>query len=154
MTKSEIAVDYFNNSFNCSQSVLVAFAPELGISINDSLKVACAFGGGMGKQQLTCGAVTGALMALGLKYGKAMEDNEGKKQDTYVLTRQFCEKFKEQFGALNCRELLQNLDMNDPADNALIHDLGLHDSHCTRFVKEAVELVDLISAEYENKTMV
>jgi C_GCAxxG_C_C family probable redox protein len=98
----------------------------------------------MGKQQLTCGAVTGALMALGLKYGKAQDDSDEKKKVTYALTRRFCEEFKERFGSLNCRELLQNLDMNDPADNALIDDLGLHESHCTRFVKEAVELTELL----------
>ncbi|HPT31952.1 MAG TPA: C-GCAxxG-C-C family protein [Prolixibacteraceae bacterium] len=154
MTKPEIAGNYFDNNFNCSQSVLAAFAPDLGISLNDSLKVSCAFGGGMGKQQLTCGAVTGALMVLGLKFGKALDDNDEKKQETYALTRKFCDAFKDKFGSMNCLELLQNLDMNDPADNALIHDLGLHESHCTRFVKEAVELVELISTEHDQKTMV
>lgn len=150
MTKSEIAVDYFNNNFNCSQSVLVAFAPELGLSVNDSLKVACAFGGGMGKQQLTCGAVTGALMALGLKFGKALDDSEEKKKETYALTRRFCEEFKERFGSLNCLELLENLDMNDSADNARIHELGLHESHCSKYVSEAVAILETLGKETEN----
>jgi C_GCAxxG_C_C family probable redox protein len=67
MDRSEKALEYFDNKFNCAQSVLIAFAAELGLSDNDSLKVACAFGGGIGRQQLTCGAVTGAAMALGLR---------------------------------------------------------------------------------------
>ena len=66
MTKSETALDYFRNKFNCSQAVFAAFGPAYGLSEDSCLKIGCAFGGGMGKQQLTCGAVTGALMALGL----------------------------------------------------------------------------------------
>ena len=75
MKKSEKAVEYFRNKFNCSQSVLTVFSNEYGLSENDCLKMACAFGGGMGRQQQTCGAVTGALMALGLKYGKGINDH-------------------------------------------------------------------------------
>ena len=76
MKKSEKAVEYFRNKFNCSQSVFTVFSPDYSFSENDSLKVSCAFGGGMGRQQLTCGAVTGALMAIGLKYGKGINDAE------------------------------------------------------------------------------
>ena len=144
MSKSLKAVGYFNNGVNCSQSVLAAFSPELGISEDDSLRIACAFGGGIGKQQLICGAVTGALMALGLKYGKALNDSEEKKKETYALSRSFCEQFKERFGSLNCLELLQNLDMNDPADSARIHELGLHDSHCTNYVKHSSNLLEVL----------
>ena len=149
MKKSEKAVAYFNNSFNCSQSVLAAFAPELGISEDNSLRVACAFGGGIGRKQLTCGAVTGALMALGLKYGKALNDSEGKKTQTYALTHTFCDEFTSRFGTLNCRELLLGLDMNNPEDNSKIRELGLHDSHCARFVKEAVDIIEKLSVEYD-----
>jgi C_GCAxxG_C_C family probable redox protein len=149
MNRSEKAIRYFNNSFNCSQSVLAAFAPELGISEDNSLRIACAFGGGMGRQQLTCGAVTGALMALGMKFGKALNDSEEKKKDTYVLTRRFCDEFISRFGALNCRELLLGYDMNKPEENMKIKELGLFDSHCTRFVKEAVEIIEKLSLENE-----
>jgi C_GCAxxG_C_C family probable redox protein len=142
MNRSEKAISYFNNSFNCSQSVLAAFAPSLGISEDDSLKIACAFGAGMGRQQLICGVVTGALMALGLQHGKALHDDESRKQQTYTLTREFCDEFMQKNGSLNCRELLLGLDMNDPKDNLKIKELGLHDSHCSRFVKDAVEIVE------------
>jgi C_GCAxxG_C_C family probable redox protein len=142
MNRSEKALHYFNNSFNCSQSVLTAFAPELGISEDDSLKIACAFGAGMGRMQRTCGAVTGALMAIGLQHGKALKDDESKKQHTYALTRAFCEAFLRKHGSLNCRELLLDLDMNDPDENLKIKELGLHDTHCSRFVKDAVELIE------------
>jgi C_GCAxxG_C_C family probable redox protein len=149
MNRSEKATWYFNSSFNCSQSVLTAFAPDLGISEDDSLKIACAFGAGMGRRQLTCGAVTGALMALGLQHGKALHDDESRKQHTYALTQDFCVVFINKNGSLNCRELLLGLDMNDPDDNLKIKELGLHDSHCSRFVKDAVEIIEKISIDNE-----
>jgi C_GCAxxG_C_C family probable redox protein len=149
MNRSEKALRYFNNSFNCSQSVLTAFAPDLGISEDDSLKIACAFGAGMGRKQLTCGAVTGALMALGLQNGKALHDDESRKQRTYALTNEFCDAFMKKNGSLNCRELLLGLDMNDPDDNLKIKELDLHDTHCSRFVKDAVDIVEKISVENE-----
>jgi C_GCAxxG_C_C family probable redox protein len=149
MNRSEKATWYFNSSFNCSQSVLAAFAPGLSISEDDSLKIACAFGAGMGRNQLTCGAVTGALMVLGLQHGNAFHDDESKKQWTYALTQEFCEEFIKKNGSLNCRELLLGLDMNDPDDSLKIKELGLHDTHCSRFVKDAVEIIEQISVENE-----
>lgn len=144
MNKPDKAASYFNNSFNCSQSVLSAFATELGISEDTSLKIACAFGAGMGRMQHTCGAVTGALMVLGLKHGKGLHDDESKKQETYALTRRFCDEFIAGHGSLNCRDLLLGLNMNDPDENQKIKELGLHDTHCALYVKSAVDILETL----------
>lgn len=144
MGKPEKAVDYFRNKFNCSQSVFTVFGTEQGMSEDDSLKVSCAFGGGMGRQQHTCGAVTGALMALGLKYGKALNDPEEKKQQTYALTREFFQKFTELNGSVNCKVLLEGLDMNDPDDHKTIMDRKLFDLKCEKYVADAVRIVETI----------
>jgi len=142
MKKSEKAVEYFRNKFNCSQSVFAVFAPEYGIPENDSLKVACAFGGGMGRQQLTCGAVTGALMAIGLKYGKALNDPEENKQITYAKTKEFFEEFKKIHSSVNCRDLLNGLDMNNPDDHKKIMEKRLFDIKCEKYVADAVTLTE------------
>jgi C_GCAxxG_C_C family probable redox protein len=144
MGKPEKAVDYFRNKFNCSQSVFTVFGTEQGMSEDDSLKVSCAFGGGMGRQQYTCGAVTGALMALGLKYGKALNDPEEKKQQTYALTREFFQKFTELNGSVNCKVLLEGLDMNDPDDHKTLMDRKLFDLKCEKYVADAVRIVETI----------
>jgi C_GCAxxG_C_C family probable redox protein len=144
MGKPEKAVDYFRNKFNCSQSVFTVFGTEQGMSEDDSLKVSCAFGGGMGRQQHTCGAVTGALMALGLKYGKALNDPEEKKQQTYALTREFFQKFTELNGSVNCKVLLEGLDMNDPDDHKTLMDRKLFDLKCEKYVADAVRIVETI----------
>jgi C_GCAxxG_C_C family probable redox protein len=142
MTKKDQAISYFKNQFNCSQSVFTTFAPEFGISADESLKIACGFGGGMGRQQLTCGAVTGALMALGLKYGKGLHDDESKKNETYAKCAEFMKEFIKENGSVNCRELLGGLDMRNPDDYKIIEEESLFATHCTKYVKDAVEIVE------------
>ena len=142
MTKKEKAIHYFTNHFNCSQSVFTAFAPDFGISANESLKIACAFGGGMGRQQLTCGAVTGALMALGLKYGKGLHDDESKKQETYEKCVAFMNEFIDENGSVNCKELLDGLDMKDPDDYKIIQERSLFEKHCEKYVADAAAITE------------
>ncbi len=148
MKRSEKALAYFNNSFNCAQSVLTSFGPELGLSEDDCLKVSCAFGAGMGKQQHTCGAVSGALMVLGLKFGKARNDSESKKENTYEKAADFLKSFESQNGSIQCFELLQGLNMNDPEDLKKINELRLFETSCEKYISDAVEITEkLLSKE-------
>jgi C_GCAxxG_C_C family probable redox protein len=144
MSRQEKALKYFRNKFNCSQAVLTVFGSEFGISENDCLKIACAFGGGMGRQQHTCGAVTGALMVLGLKYGKALNDSEEKKDLTYLKTREFFAEFKKMHGSTLCKDLLNGLDMNDPEDHKKIIEEKLFDINCEKYVEDAVTITGKI----------
>jgi C_GCAxxG_C_C family probable redox protein len=144
MKKPDKAVEYFRNKFNCSQAVFTVFGTEHGMPENECLKVACAFGGGMGRQQLTCGAVTGAMMALGLKYGKGLNDNEEKKQQTYSKTRELFAEFIKLHGSTNCRELLNGLDMNNPEDHKKIIEQRLFDVECENYVSDSVTIVEKI----------
>ncbi len=104
----------------------------------------------MGRQQLVCGAVTGALMAIGAMRGKALHDPEAKKQETYTLTREFCEAFIKKHGSLNCRDLLMGLNMRDPEENRKIKEQGLTETHCTRYVADAVEITEELLRRQEN----
>jgi C_GCAxxG_C_C family probable redox protein len=144
MNKQEKAIKYFRDKFNCSQAVLTVFGTECGLCENDCLKISCAFGGGMGRQQFTCGAITGAMMVLGLKYGKAINDPEEKKEITYLKTREFFNEFKKLNGSVNCRELLNGLDLNDPADHQQIIDQKLFDIKCEKCVADAVNIVEAL----------
>ena len=144
MERTEKALEYFDNSFNCSQSVLVAFAKDLGLSEDEALRVATAFGGGMGRQQLTCGAVTGAAMALGLKYGKGLNDSDDKKLDTYNKTIELFNEFTRLNGSTNCRKLLNDLDMRDETEYNTIKEQNLFHTHCRKYVADAVQLAEQI----------
>jgi len=142
MTKSEKALAYFNNNYNCSQSVLTAFAPELGLSEDQCLKVSCSFGGGMARHQKTCGAVTGALMAIGLKYGKALNEDEAKKMNTYAKTSEFLKAFEEANLSTVCKDLLDGLDMRNEEDAKKIKELNLFRVKCDKYVEIAVKILE------------
>jgi len=144
MDKTKEALEYFRNRFNCSQSVLTPFGTEFNLSADMCLKIATAFGGGMGRQQLTCGAVTGAIMAIGLKYGKGIKDTEEKKQLTYSKTREFFEEFRKIHGSTNCRELLDGLNMTDPEDHKIIMERNLFGTKCEEYVASAVKITERI----------
>jgi C_GCAxxG_C_C family probable redox protein len=96
----------------------------------------------MGRQQLTCGAVTGALMVLGLKYGKGLNDPEEMKKLTYSKALEFFEEFKKIHGSTNCRELLDGLNMSDPEDHKKIMDRKLFDIKCEKYVSDAVKITE------------
>jgi len=144
MERSEKALEYFDNNFNCSQSVLVTFAKDLGLSEDEALRVATAFGGGMGRQQLTCGAVTGAAMALGLKFGKGKNDGDEKKQQTYEKTVELFDAFTKLNGSTTCRQLLNDLDMRDEHELRLINEQNLFHTNCRKYVADAVKITELL----------
>jgi C_GCAxxG_C_C family probable redox protein len=146
MNKQEKARKLHHQKFNCSQSVLATFGNEYGVSEDICLRISCAFGGGMGRQQDTCGAVTGALMVLGLKYGKSMNYTEEKKPDTYIKTREFFRMFKKLHGSTNCRELLGGLDLNDPEDYKKIIDGNLFEAKCGKYITDAVAIVEELTS--------
>lgn len=151
MNKVELAQQYFAKQFNCSQSVFSAFAPDLGITVDNSLKIACAFGAGMGSQQHTCGAVTGALMAIGLKYGKGTTDTDEKKQLTYEKTIRFFDEFKAIHGSINCKDLLKGLDMNKPDDMEQIQSEAMFTILCPQYVATAVQITEHLFTEHNNE---
>jgi C_GCAxxG_C_C family probable redox protein len=138
------ALEYHKNGFNCAQSVFVVFAKENGIPEAQALKIATGLGSGMGRLQSTCGAVTGAYMAIGSKYGKSIGD-EGmeKREKTYELVRAFDKKFREQFKATSCRELLGCDLMTDEGKN-FYNENKLGEKVCERCIEEAVKITEKI----------
>ena len=142
MTRADDATACFNRGFNCAQSVLSSFCERYGMSKEEAFKVSCAFGAGMGRMAGTCGAVTGALMALGLKYGKYEEGDEAAKEKTYALTQEFARRFRERNGSIICRELLQGIDMGTPEGMKAFKDRGLHAKLCSKYVRDATEIVE------------
>jgi C_GCAxxG_C_C family probable redox protein len=90
--------------YHCAESVLMAVCRELGVENALVPRIATAFGGGMGRSGEVCGAVTGALMAIGVKLGR--EEPEQSYDEVNALTRRFLQSFREQMGSLHCRDLI------------------------------------------------
>ena len=138
--KSEQAVERFGKGFNCSQAVLGSYSEQFGLDCEKAFKVATGFGGGM-RMGSTCGAVSGAFMVLGLKYGNTTaEDKEGK-ANTYKKVEEYTKRFKARNDSVMCRELL-GCDLSTPEGMKEAQDKGLFSSICPRMVREAVEILE------------
>lgn len=139
MNRFEQANAYHKQGFNCCQSVLAAFSDLTGLSEQASFDIGGGFGGGAGTGEL-CGAIAGAVMVLGLVTPVDAADPVGSKKRTVALSKELQKRFSERFGALRCRELLQNKfapDDTTPAAKAM----GLT-GHCDIMIVTAVELVE------------
>ncbi len=145
MERKENAIRIFNNGFNCSQSVLSIFCEELNFDKELALKIATGFGGGIRKGEV-CGAVSGAIMVLGLKFGHYIEGDTETKSQAYALTSEFINRFEEKNGTIICKGLLGH-DLSNQEEYELIREKGLFQSRCPELIGDAIEILeDMLSA--------
>jgi C_GCAxxG_C_C family probable redox protein len=143
MTKSDDAVSSFKAGFSCSQAVLTSFAEELGLDRDTANRVACGFGGGMARTGNTCGAVTGALMVIGMKYGKTLPEDNAAREKTYALVQQFLWEYTRMHGSVNCTDLL-GYDMRDPVQFREAQEKKVAAQKCPGLVADAVLVLEKI----------
>lgn len=141
MTKSKNAGELFLTNSNCAQSVLSSFGPELGLDKTTCMKLAAPFGGGLAKNQHVCGAVSGALMALGLKYGKGINETDDDKKSTFSIANEFIMRFKEKYQSIECLDLL-GANMHTEEGQNLIKEHNLFKTKCVHFVVDAASIVE------------
>ena len=91
------------SGYNCAESVLLAACRQMGIEDALVPRLATAFGGGMARTGEVCGAVTGALMAIGARCGR--DEAEQSREEAYAPTRRFLLAFAAEMGSLRCRDL-------------------------------------------------
>ncbi len=142
MKKSEsAAAGMTNQTTNCAQSVINAFADEVGIDKATALKIALGFGGGMGHTGGTCGAVTAAYMVLGLKQDFDPSRPRKNRDQLYALEQEFNQRFKQIYRTVNCTELLGH-DLGTPEGAAAVKEKGLSATLCPKLVAAAVEILE------------
>jgi len=139
--KSEESERTFRSGFNCAQAVFVPFAIECGLDEDDGYRIASAFGAGMGRMQETCGAVTGAFMAIGARHGFAKADDQGRKDLVLAKVKEFAARFREEFGTLLCKDLL-GCDLNTEEGQRLHREKNQREEICMRCVKFASSMVE------------
>ena len=136
------ALDYFSQDLHCSQSVLAAFAEECAITEEQALRLGSCFGSGMRKGEV-CGAVTGALMVLGLLYGqKNPGDTEGRLSSNKVNDL-MTDRFKEKCGSYICNDLL-GCDISTKEGVQYCRENKLFTELCPKMVSAAVDAVEEI----------
>ena len=138
----EKAATRFLEGYNCAQSVLLTMFEHWKGENELIPKIATAFGGGIGRCGSVCGALTGGVMALGIKYG-TNEPSLEKRLKVYKLAQKFYKRFEKQHGSVLCRELIR-YDLSVPEELEKARRARIFEEKCVNFVKEAVEtLIEL-----------
>jgi C_GCAxxG_C_C family probable redox protein len=141
-TKREIAVGKLLEGYNCAQSVLYSFCNEFQIDKNTALKLACGFGAGMGRKEEVCGAVSGGILVIGLKYGRGENDDPAAKELTYAKTRELMERFSQKHGTFLCRKLLNGCDLTTEEGQKRFKENDLLNKTCKVCVENAVQILE------------
>ncbi len=136
MNKTDKAIRFFRDGYSCSQSVLMAFAGESG----SAAMAAAAFGGGTGRLQKTCGAVTGAYIWFGMAYGAPGLPKDSDKARVYDRVREFNRIFTERNGTDQCLELLGE-DLNSSEGKQRIAENGLTERVCEKCIRDSVDII-------------
>lgn len=116
MTKEERiqkAMAFFKEGYNCSQSVVAAYADLYGFTQEQALHMSVSFGGGIGRMRETCGAACGMFLLAGLERCALEGADRESKAANYALVQELAEKFRQETGALRCADLL-GLAKNEP----------------------------------------
>ena len=142
--KTEIAGEKFLAGYNCAQSVLYAFSDALQFDKNLALKLACGFGVGMGRKQEVCGAISGGIIAIGLKHGRGEGQDRTPTEETYRKVRELMSRFESAHRTCHCRALLGGCDLNTPAGQQAFKDAGLLRKVCAPCVKSVVQALEEI----------
>lgn len=145
MNPTEAAIAYFDEGYACSQAILLGFGPALGLPEDLAEKIAVPFGGGISRHGETCGAVSGAAMVLGLRYGTGGGPNPEGKERVYQRVQEYFARFREQYGTTRCRELL-GCDLGNADERRKAREMGVF-KQCNGYIRTSAEiLAQMLSA--------
>lgn len=140
----KIAEELFYEGYNCAQSVLLAFEDVTGLESKTAAALSSSFGGGIGRMREVCGAVSGAVMVLGIVKGYCDPADSEAKKAHYRLVRDFCGRFKVQNGSIICRELLNGTGATQGGDPENRTAEYYKKRPCPVLVRQAAEILDEI----------
>ncbi len=141
MSKPDCAVSFFRQGFSCSQAIAAAFAADYGLDKETALRLSQGFGGGIARRADWCGALTGAILVIGLKHGRTRPDDAAARDKTYALVQELLARFTARHGEIKCRDLL-GFDLGTPEGRTKIDEQRLHQTKCEDFVRDAAELLE------------
>lgn len=106
MSKADRAKELFLMGYNCAQATFGAFAEDYGLDFNVAMTLSAGLGGGIGRLRETCGAVTGATLAVSLAMGSFDLNNPDAKTEVYKEIRKVVEIFESETGTVICADML------------------------------------------------
>ena len=141
MSRAKEAESQFEKGYSCAPAVFSAYSERFGLETELARKIACGFGGGIGHTGKTCGAVTGAVMVIGLKHGQADANDEESRQETHKLVKEFIDRFEALHGSVECRELI-GYDLSNPVEFESAKASGVIERKCHGFVYDAARILE------------
>ncbi|MDH4217219.1 MAG: C-GCAxxG-C-C family protein [Candidatus Aminicenantes bacterium] len=141
MEHVQLALSRFKEGFSCSQAVLSAFSDIFGLDLNTALRISQSFGGGIAHRGEMCGAVSGALLVIGLKYGRTKAEDIQAREKTYQVVREFIKRFENLNESIICKDLLGQ-DLNTEEGLKFVEEEKLFKTLCPKFVQNATEILE------------
>lgn len=135
----------FKNGIACSQIVFSELSDKVGMNKDDARKIASLFGGGMWSGEV-CGAFTGALMALGLKYGHCEEGDVDAQNLGMSKLMEFKSRFEKEYGSIVCRKVM-GYDLSVSEEMKIIEEKGLFDNFCPKLVIKTIQIAEEMLSE-------
>lgn len=128
--------------YNCAQSVLSVFCEDLNFDKEAALKLTTGFGSGMARRQEVCGAVSGAIMAISLKFGRGLADEKSVAENTYLLVGELMKRFTDKYGSCLCRVLLDGCDLLSESGRIFYKENDFSGKICRPCVADAVCILE------------
>lgn len=135
-------MEKFLAGYNCAQAVLYAYCEQLGFDKDKALKLACGFGAGMARTKEVCGAISGAIMVLGLRYGRGEGQDRTPTEETYRKVQELMSQFEITYGSCLCRNLLEGCDLNTPAGRQHFIENDFINQKCKTYVVTVMESLE------------
>ena len=149
--QTENSESLFCQGYNCAQSVFAAFHNDMGIDRETALRMMSSFGGGMGRLREVCGALTGIFAAIGILYGYSDPDDHDSKTRHYQLVQELAKRFKDEFGSILCRDLLQLEEtISDPTPEPRTQTY-YEKRPCAEYVRFSASLLDSLINDREKE---
>lgn len=142
MDRKQIIKEKLKNGFNCAQIVAVAFSEKVNKDEKTILSATAGFGAGIGRQAMTCGALSGAVVVIGLAKGQTEANDKISKELTYASVRDLFSQFNTIYGSSLCKELL-GCDISTP-EGFEIHKSGCNAEKCERYIESSIEILSKI----------
>ena len=140
-SRIKLSVDYFEQGYNCSQAVFMAYSDIYNIEPELAAKIATSFGGGMGRLREVCGAVSGMFIILGLQYPYTNPQDKASKNANYKAVQEVAQQFKAEMGSYICADLLKIKHAPQNPISETRSEAYYKSRPCTRCVAVAAEIV-------------
>lgn len=142
MDRINNAVNKFKQGYACSQAILSEYCGFFNMDVETALKLAAGFAGGM-RFGRTCGAVTGAFMVLGLKFGAKNSEKPDSRKNVYDAVCEFTRSFEEIHGSTDC-EIIIGCNIGTAEGMKKAKKENLFDTICPKLIKSSADILEVM----------